>query len=352
MAYIKWTKELDLRRIQLIREGYSYSAIAAIMSDEYGEDFSLRGIENRSRMTNTTKKELLEEELDKSDLFAKKSSNSKIFSNSLYELDEEFSFTPEKKRQLKKLWDDFNDGKAKKILSLSDLHAPYMDFESIEQAVSSHLDADILMLNGDIFDGHAMSDFDKLDDFDIEKEFEQVFVFLDAVTPLFKHVVWVSGNHEMSRFIRMVSRKFGNGMKKYVLKRLNPIQYICEKYNNITIAPHHFVQLGKVVFVHPNGYSSALMSTALKQAEIFENNKHEILPYPEIQAVIQGHTHDLGEYYLNGIKVIEQGCLCFAPDYVFDNPRKRRWTKGYAVIHLDKNGNVEFNKTHSYIIND
>lgn len=350
---MKWLENIDSRRIELLKEGYSYQMVATVLSNEFNTFFTKKAVENRSRITKTSKKDLINniEFTSSSIIFNKQEKENNMFPDEAYYLDEELTFTPEKKRQMKKVWDIFNDGKPKKILSLSDMHAPYMDFNSIEKAVLAHADSDILMLNGDVFDGHAMSDFDKIDDFDIEVEFEQVFLFLDTVAPMFKQIIWVSGNHEMSRFIRMVSRKFGNGMKKYVLKRLNPIKYICEKYDNIIIAPHHYVQIGKVVFVHPNGYSSALMSTALKQAEIFENNKYDILPYPEIQAVIQGHTHDLGSYFLNGIKVIEQGCLCHPMDYVFDNPRKRRWTKGYAVVHLDKEGNVDFNKTREYHIN-
>lgn len=347
MTNVRWTSEVDARRVSLLKDGYSYNAVAAILSDEFNGNFSMHSVQNRSRVTNTTKNELQIEVLDKV-IKSPKNKDTKMFPEEAYQVDEELSFTPEKKRRLKEIWESFNDGKAKKILSLSDLHAPYMDFKAIETAILEHSDADILVLNGDVFDGHAMSDFDKLDDFDIEIEFEQVFLLLDVVTPLFEKIIWVSGNHEMARFIRMISRKFGNGMKKYVLKRLNPIQYISEKYDNLIVVPHNHTQIGTAVFVHPNGYSGALMSTALKQAEIFENNKYDILPYPEVQAVIQGHTHDLGSYYQNGIKVIEQGHLTFPPDYVFDAPRKRRWQKGYAVVHLDKDGNVEFNKSREY----
>lgn len=348
MANIRWTKELDDRRVELIEAGYSYVDIAAILTTEFKMDFTRDKVVSRSRITRTIKKHLKDTNVIKTVKISE--TKQAMFPEESYHVDEDLSFTPEKQRELKRIWDLFNDGKAKKILSLSDLHAPYMDLKSIEKAILSNLDADVLVLNGDVFDGHAMSDFDKLDDFDIEREFKQVFLLLDAIVPLFKVIVWVGGNHDFSRFMRMVARKFGNGMKKYVMKRLNPVSYIAEKYNNIIIVPNQFAQIGTAVFVHPDGYSSALMSTALKQAEIFENNKDQILPYPVIQAVIQGHTHDLGSYYLNGIKVIEQGCLCFPMDYRFDKPTKRRWQKGYAVVHLDENGNVEFNKTREYFI--
>ncbi|MNV50902.1 hypothetical protein D3C71_1429320 [compost metagenome] len=148
----------------------------------------------------------------------------------------------------------------------------------------------------------------------------------------------------------MVSRKFGQGMKKYVLKRLNPIDYIAEKYDNITVVPHQWMQVGKAIFVHPDGYSSALMSTALGQEKVLRANAEEMLPDPNFQALIQGHTHDLGEYYVNGTKVIEQGCLCYQMDYRFDRPSSRRWVQGYAVVQLNSDGSVDFNNTRSYSV--
>ncbi|AEO93600.1 DNA repair exonuclease [Bacillus phage G] len=345
---MKWIDKIDSRRIELIKEGYTYQVVATILTAEFGIKFTKYSVQERCKATGTTKKQLLLDQLDFTSCETDLKNEISIFPEESYQLDDSLTFVPEKQRQLKVIWEKFNDGKPKKILSLSDLHAPYTDFKAVEKAIIEHYDADILMLNGDIFDGHAMSDFDKLDDFDIEIEFEQVFTLLDVVSPMFKQIIWVSGNHEMSRFIRMVSRKFGNGMKKFVLKRLNPIQYICEKYDNIIIAPNHYVQVGSCVFTHPNGYSAALMSTGLKQAEIFENNKHDILPYPKVECVTMGHTHDLGAYYYNGIKVIEQGHLCFPPDYVIDDPRKRRWQKGYAVVHLNSDGSVDFNRTREY----
>lgn len=348
---INWnaTKEFDNRRIELLSEGYSYRETAEIMTREFNVYFSLKSIENRSRYTSTTKKDLVIDALESKNAVTTVSNTTNLFPKTAYEIDEEFYFTPEKKRRLDEIYKMLNDGKAKKILSLSDLHAPFIDFIATEIAVIEHQDADILVLNGDIFDGQALSDFDKLNDFDIEREFEQVFLLLDVVTKMFKQVIWVGGNHDLSRFIRMVSRKFGQGMKKYVLKRLNPINYIAEKYDNIIVVPHQWVQIGKAIFIHPDGYSSALMSTAMNQEKILRANI-DMLPHPEFQCLVQGHTHDLGEYFVNGTKIIEQGHLGHIPDYRWDKPTARRWQQGYAVVNLDENGNVDFNKTRSYII--
>lgn len=348
-----WTPEVDNRRLQLLSEGYSYSEMAVILSTEFQVLLTKWMVIERCRKTSTTKSEVeinsLEKEVVLQEVPYNVLSSNSLFPAEAYEVNEEVTFAPEKQRQLRTIWEKYNDGKAKKILSLSDLHAPFINFTAVEQAIKDHGDADILMLNGDVFDGHALSDFDKMNDFDIEVEFKQVFMLLDVVTKHFKEVIWVGGNHDFTRFMRFVSRKFGQGMKKYVMQRLNPIDYIAEKYNNLLVVPHNWVEIGKCIFVHPDGYSSALMSTAIKQSEYLTANK-QFLPYADFQALVQGHTHDLGEYFINGKKIIEQGCLCHLMDYRFDRPSSRRWVTGYAVIELDAEGNVDFNKSRNYIV--
>lgn len=352
----KWTYDIDQRRINLIREGCTYREIAEILTREYGIYFTPKSVENRGRKTNTTKSLINDDHVfgtihrfnhQENDTHSRQD---RLFPNEVYVPNEDVMFTPEKKRFLRKVWEELNNGKPKKILSLSDLHAPFINFEAVERAIIDHDDADIVVLNGDVFDGNALSDYDKLRDFDIEIEFKQVFILLDVITRMFDRVYWVGGNHDLLRFVRMVSRKFGTAMKNYVFKRLNPIDYIAEKYNNVIVVPHQFVQIGECVFNHPDGYSSALMSTAINQERNIRANMHDLLPYPKFSCLVQGHTHDLGEYYVNGCKVIEQGCLTYIHDYRFDKPSQRRWVLGYAVVHLNGDGSVNFNETRNYLI--
>jgi predicted phosphodiesterase len=352
---INWNTQLDSRRIDLIVQGFSYSAVASILNNEFPANATINAdaVQNRCRATETTKAQLMSksnvargQQLSMANV--KSTTNKGLFPTSAYDIDESVTFTPEKKRRLEEIYDELNDGKAKKILSLSDLHAPFINFEAVEKALIEHSDADVLILNGDVFDGHALSDFDKLNDFDIEIEFEQVFMFLDVATKLFDRVYYVGGNHDMSRFVRMVARKFGQGMKNYVLKRLNPIEYVCEKYSNLTIVPHQFIQVGEAIFNHPDGYSSALMSTAMGQEKAIRANANTLLPNPKFSLLCQGHTHDLGEYYVNDCKIMEQGCLCHPMDYRFDKPTSRRWQLGYAVVQLNADGSVDFNKSRTY----
>jgi hypothetical protein len=138
--------------------------------------------------------------------------------------------------------------------------------------------------------------------------------------------------------------------EEYKSKRLNPITYIAEKYNNIVVIPHQWMQVGKAVFIHPDGYSSALMSSAIGQEKVLRANAKEALPNPDFEALIMGHTHDAGEYMLNGCKIMEQGCLTYVPDYRYDKPSSRQWVQAYAVVNLYGDGSVDMNNTRVYLV--
>jgi hypothetical protein len=54
---------MDNRRLDLIKRGYSYGEIAAIMTNEFEHTFSHRSIESRSWITRTTRELVGVEEL-------------------------------------------------------------------------------------------------------------------------------------------------------------------------------------------------------------------------------------------------------------------------------------------------
>ena len=85
-----------------------------------------------------------------------------LFPDHVYDLQKQFIASETTKEEMKKTWEMFEDGKPKKLLVLSDLHAPYMNFTKIEKAIKDNADCDICILNGDIFDGESMSVFDKM----------------------------------------------------------------------------------------------------------------------------------------------------------------------------------------------
>lgn len=343
---IRWNNEIDEKRIELIKKGYSYKVIAQILSSEFGVKVTTRAVESRCYSTNTQKRNLknLNKKAKKNNNLSLMKNKVKLFKDNCYNNQDEFLMTPQKLEELNDLYLKLNAIKPKKILSLSDLHSPAIDFASVEKAILANQDADICLLNGDIYDGNSLSSFDKMSEIDIELEFKQIFDLLDVLTVKYKHVVWVGGNHDFRRFLTFVMKNFGPGMRKYVEQRLNPMDYIAEHYDNVIIVPHDWIQIGDIIFAHLSNYSSVDMKTVVNNYDIFNANRN-ILPNPDFRAIIIGHTHHAGKIVKNGTLLIEQGCLCHLQDYRFMKPVKNRWQLGYAIAEFDDNLNVDFNKT-------
>lgn len=339
MSRIKWVGDIENRRKQLRSLGKSYNEISRILSYEFNLKITRDMVSSRDRkcrLNNSNNYEL---------------SNENLFPNELYDLKSEYISSEETKKQLKEIWELFNDGKEKKILALSDLHAPYMDFKKIEKAIKDNEDCNICVLNGDIFDGESMSVFDKMDEIDSSEEFNQVFELLNVLTVKFEKVIWVWGNHDGGRFYKYICKNIKPGLRKYAFDRLNPTKYISEQYDNVISINHNTLQIGDVVFKHPNGYSGVELKTIVNELDILTANRYD-LPNPNFRCVVIGHTHDMGVFYKNGIKLMETGCLCYTPDYRFNNPVKRRWTSGYARIELDENGKTIFNNSNVICLDD
>lgn len=329
---IKWSGDIENRRIMLRQEGLSYQKVADILTSEFNIKITKDMVSSRDRIVRLKN--------SKDDI-----QTENLFSDELYNLKDSYIASEEIKKQLKSLWEKFQDGKPKKILSLSDLHAPYIDFKKLEIAIKDNLDCNICVLNGDILDGESMSTFDdKLEEIDVKDEFKQVFQLLDVISNVFEHVIWVWGNHDGGRFKKYIMKNIKPSLRKYAYDRLNPIKYISEKYDNVISVNHNLFQIGDVVFKHPNGYSSVEMKTVVNELDVLMANRFD-LPNPNFRCVCIGHTHDIFSGIKNGVLLIEQGCLTYVPDYRFNNPVKRRWTTGYARIEIDKEGKVIFNKS-------
>lgn len=353
MSRIKWEGEIENRRSQLRANGITHNQIANILSEEFGLNITKDMVSSRDRLV---RMKIMEYNgINEFDFYDKYNSltdltdEQNLFPEHVYNLQKQFIASETTKEEMRKTWEMFEDGKPKKLLVLSDLHAPYMNFKKIEKAIKDNTDCDICILNGDIFDGESMSVFDKMEEIDSFEEFDQVFRLLDVLTVKFKYVVWVNGNHDGGRFRKYVIRNIKPGLRKFAFDRLNPITYITEKYSNVIAVNHNTFEIGDVVFKHPNRYSGVELKTVVNESDILCANKAD-LPNPNFRAVIIGHTHDLGCYYRNGILLGESGCLCYTPDYRFEEPVKRRWTNGYIRIELDSNNKIIFNKSGCFIL--
>lgn len=354
MARVSWEGNIELRRINLKNQGLNSREIAEILSDEFEIDITRDMVTSRDRTSMKKEKKPREQQMPvtvtckvvsvQGPTINPSNSNTKLFPDEAYNLKDKYVASELIKKQMKDIWELFNDNTPKKILCLSDLHAPYMNFEKIEQAINDNIDCNICVLNGDIFDGESMSSFDKMNEIDTLEELDQVIQLLDVLSVKFEHVVYVGGNHDFQRFYKYIMKNMKPGLRNYALDRLNPMKYLADKYSNVITINHNTLQIGDVVFKHPNGYSGVEMKTVVSECDILLANKFD-LPEPNFRSLIIGHTHDIGSYIRNGILLMEIGCLTYTPDYRFMNPVKRRWSTGYARIELDKNNKIIFNKS-------
>lgn len=362
---IIWKGPIEERRIELLKQGTKHKEIARILSNEFKIPITRNAIQQRCKVSKANGKQSVN---TISNLESRKADAIESMDIDLYNLadldisnnhnlfpdaDEDYinsqiSLTPEKIKVLKNLHTQFTEMKPKKILSLSDLHSPFINFTACNKALLDNQDADLLILNGDVYDANAMSHFDKIKDVDFEAELLKVEKLLNVVTEMYECVIWVGGNHDMNRFEKFVAKNCG-GMKNFFLKNANPMEYLAKKYSNVIIVPHNWVEIGDVIFGHPEEFSSTEMKTVVNVNERFQSIKH-LMPNPDYRGIVIGHTHQVGSLIKNDKLLIEQGSMCHLYDYKFQKPSKNKWQLGYAVVNFDDNMKIIFNETNFKII--
>lgn len=242
-----------------------------------------------------------------------------------------------------------------KILSLSDLHIPFFYGDVVEDALTKHTDADVVVLNGDTLEMDAASRFPRHKTVLLKYEYKLALQFLARLSKQFKNIVIVKGNHE-DRLDRYFADKIDPALNMMVesdvLWRLangygfNQDGFFERHYdfNNVSYergVNNWFVQIGQAIFCHPSRTSSMTCRSVELAHQYFMSRGYSY------QAVIMGHTHRLASCVTDGKLLIEQGCMCVPLDYAAKSDIKYKPTSfGYAVVVMDEHGNVDFNESH------
>lgn len=216
----------------------------------------------------------------------------------------------------------------KKILVLSDLHAPFHDEAALKVAEEFQKDfkPDITIGLGDWIDGTHVSTFPKdIDQFDTLDEFEMGNELLDRFNPQ----VFLEGNHEQ-RF-----RRAGVVPQGY-RRLLDPRKWLSIKKRGIRWVKYsHYAKdvyrLGKLHFIHGfacNQYAS--MKEALR-----------------FGSVVHGHTHRLqtvqpphASHRWTGFNI---GCLCRLDQEYAETRSPHGWSHGFGFGYVYRSGNFTFN---------
>lgn len=242
-----------------------------------------------------------------------------------------------------------------KILSLSDLHAPFDNPDVIIDAIENHGDADVLVLNGDILEQYAVSRWGKSKTILLEWEYKVAIEWMKLFSEIFEEVHLVRGNHDdrLSKYLsNAVDPMVGFMMNNDVLTKLADGQDFNSKgklekihdFDNVYYSGGllgWYTKIGKCIFAHPSGSSGIPMRTVISAAT-------SLMTSEDFQALIIGHTHKMGKIIWRDKLLIEQGCCCVPLDYQSDGTMKYLpQAFGYAVVYMDELGNVDFDKTNT-----
>ena len=244
-----------------------------------------------------------------------------------------------------------------KILCLSDLHIPFENPDIIQHAIDNHGDADILVLNGDLIECYIVSKWPKHRYIPLRWEYEIALEYIKMFSAKFPKVVLVSGNHEYrlkSFFSSQIDPVISFMTDSDILGRLAD-GYAFDDEGKLTKAYNldnvyyqggllnWYTRIGKTIFAHPRKASGIPMRSVELLDKYMEPREEGY------ENIVLGHTHKIGSIVRNRKLLIEQGCCCCPLDYEQDGKLAYSPASfGYAVVHQDKKGRVDFNKTHTF----
>lgn len=221
-----------------------------------------------------------------------------------------------------------------KILVLSDIHFPYHNATALRTAIKYGIEkeVDCVILNGDILDFYALSDFAKDPSKPrFRKELELGRWFLAELRKAFPKapIYYKIGNHEMR-------------LERY-LKVKAPEIFDCEEFELsilLEFAKHHVTLIDKFTVIKA-GHLNIIHGHEYRGAGGVYPAKY-IYGKTRVNTLC-GHYHRSSTFsdknmdgkYHGGFTT---GCLCeLSPDYMPYND----WVHGFAIVHLKKNGNFK-----------
>jgi predicted phosphodiesterase len=246
-----------------------------------------------------------------------------------------------------------------KVLTFSDFHLPFVNRHVLEHGITHHSDADVLVINGDLFDAYLVSKWPKSKAVLLQWEYQLALEWIKFFSEVFPQVILVSGNHD-------------HRTQKYFSTRIDPavsfltdpdmLQRLAQGYDfteygdfervhdfrNVTYDNgllNWYTLLGKSLFVHPlKGYSTEPCATTLKAAKHFIERE-------DWQCLVMAHTHRQTRSFYKDRLLIEQGCACIPMEYEAQGHMNMdSQIFGYATIYMDRLGNVDYDKTRTTYI--
>ena len=223
-----------------------------------------------------------------------------------------------------------------RALSLMDIHIPWHNKMALELSLQYGKDnrADLILLNGDIVDHYALSDFQKdPKKRDFPAEVRAAKHFLGGLRNRFPHaqIVYKLGNHEerWERYLRLKAPDL-LGLPDFEWGSVMGL----DDYNIQLVDNKRPVHLGKLNVIHGHEYPNTISSPVNPARGLYLRAK--------VNAMC-GHYHQTAQHSekdLSGqvVSTWSVGCLCdLNPEYMPLN----KWNLGFAFVEIDKRGAFE-----------
>jgi predicted phosphodiesterase len=222
---------------------------------------------------------------------------------------------------------------------INDLQIRFHDVPVLNLVVDflGDLKPDGIIMNGDIVDHYALSDFDKnpLNKSTLNGEIADAGKLMHRLSKIAKECLWIGGNHEdrLRRFLWRKAPEFGL-LPQFTFPALFNLQHYGFQWKEY--GDSHM--LGKLKLTHGNSVSKHSGQTARNHFDKYG------------MSTMIGHTHRLGIYYRRNSHGVhgayENGCLCrLDPEYA----QEPDWQQGFSIVHVD--GNHYFNVQQIPILN-
>lgn len=221
-----------------------------------------------------------------------------------------------------------------KVLVLSDIHFPYHNVKALQIAMKHAIEAnvDCIVLNGDILDFYALSDFSKDPSKPrFVKEIELGKWFLSELRKAFPNcpIYYKIGNHEMrlERYLKVKAPEIFD-TEEFRLDILLEFG----KHRVTLVDKFTIIKAGHLNIIHGHEYRGA--GGVYPAKYIYSKAKVNTLC---------GHYHRSSTYVdknMDGISHggFSTGCLCeLSPDYMPYN----EWVHGFAIVNLKPDGNFK-----------
>lgn len=235
----------------------------------------------------------------------------------------------------------------RRILCLSDLHIPFLDYQALDKAIVNNLTADLVIINGDVFDAFSLSTFLRDRDVPIYEELEQTVRFFERISGQYPEafILVTIGNHEQRVYKRTLP-VLPAGLE--FLANADLLAILARPFPNIVAIGDWFVQVGSAIFAHSASASSIDARAAVDTLEWFTQHR-DVLGLESFNLVVQAHSHRVSVTYRYNGKAIESGCLCLPQSYARTTRTKRPQQQGYVTVY-QQNGVSDLVNSREYPI--